>query len=283
MFIFIQLLQIGCYYITNHDREDSFCNLMDSGNACGVKILVTSRIHLWSLSFVSDEVLNKCNSTKYPLSVGPSCIGDEFISNTEVLLQKLNDNSLETHSDVSLFLPVNTINFMESSIKEMNEDIIIPAVTPEGIAEVSPCGGMVPSPLFLPKINCLLPEGNLKSLRGNVLAAHGVDQNSLDANLSCQNLGYSLESRFFHGFANSSCIHVLVDKQIVKFLFPFIFFLMFVIENIFSLLIAYSIKQVSISGAFSKHAFPVGFGPGVDATFHRVLELGYTILLCFKF
>ncbi|XP_015884731.3 CST complex subunit CTC1 isoform X3 [Ziziphus jujuba] len=240
-----QLLQIGCYYITNHDKEDSFCNLMDSGDVSGVKILVTSRIHLWSLSFVSDEVLKNCISTNCLPSVGPSCIGDELLCNTEVFHKMFNDNSLETHSDVSLFLPINIINIIKPSIKEMDENII-PAVTPEGIAEVSPSSGtVVPFPLFLPKSKCLLPEGNLKSLRGNVLAVHGVDHNSVDATLSCQNLAYSLQSRFFHGFASSSCIHILVDNQIV-----------------------------SISGALSKHAFPVGFGPGVDATFHRVLELG---------
>lgn len=42
-------------------------------------------------------------------------------------------------------------------------------------------------------------------------------------------------------------------------------------------------KQVRISGALDKYAFPVGFGPGVDATFHRVLQLEYANLLCFEY
>lgn len=39
-----------------------------------------------------------------------------------------------------------------------------------------------------------------------------------------------------------------------------------------------SIIQVSIFGGLSEHAYPTGFGSGVVATFHRILELGYAIL-----
>lgn len=38
-----------------------------------------------------------------------------------------------------------------------------------------------------------------------------------------------------------------------------------------------------VVGSLGKHVFPPGLGPGVDATFHRVLELGYAISLCFEF
>ncbi|KAF3446226.1 hypothetical protein FNV43_RR11405 [Rhamnella rubrinervis] len=244
-----QLLRIGCYYITNHDREDSFCNLKDFDNVSGIKVLVTSTTHLNSLSFVPDGVLQRSNSSKHPPLDGLSCIRDEFPCkdhNEEVLLQMLNDNSLETCSDISLFLPANIINFFELNRNKMDENLVQPAVIPEGTVEASPYNGaVVPSPLLLPKSNCLLPEGSLISLRGIVIAAHGVDHNSVYAHLSCQNLGYPLRSKFVHGFASSSCFHVLIDNQIAR-----------------------------ISGAISKHAFPIGFGAGVDATFHRVLELG---------
>ena len=36
----------------------------------------------------------------------------------------------------------------------------------------------------------------------------------------------------------------------------------------------FNVEQVKIVGSLSKHIFPPGLGPGVDATFHRVLELG---------
>lgn len=35
---------------------------------------------------------------------------------------------------------------------------------------------------------------------------------------------------------------------------------------------------MKIRGTVTKHAYPIGFGPGVHATFHRVLMTGYGIL-----
>lgn len=32
-----------------------------------------------------------------------------------------------------------------------------------------------------------------------------------------------------------------------------------------------------IFGSLSKHAFPIGLGAGVNATFHRILVLGYVL------
>lgn len=222
MIIFLQLLRIGCYYITSHDSKDSFCNLKNFGNASGVKVLVTSTTHLSSLSFFPDGVLQSSNSSKHPPLDGLSCIHGEFPCknhNEEVLLQMLNDNSLETCSDVSLFLPANIISFFGPNRSKMDENLVQPAMTPEGTAEASPCSGaVVPSPLLLPKSNCLLPEGNLISLRGIIVAAHEVDHDSVFAHLSCQNLRFPLQSKFVHGFASSSCFHVLIDNEIVKLL-----------------------------------------------------------------
>ncbi|KAI3767339.1 hypothetical protein L2E82_17434 [Cichorium intybus] len=48
--------------------------------------------------------------------------------------------------------------------------------------------------------------------------------------------------RIFHGVTNGVCIHVLIDHNVVK-----------VYSNL------------------SEHSYPVGFGPGVEATFYRVL------------
>ena len=41
-------------------------------------------------------------------------------------------------------------------------------------------------------------------------------------------------------------------------------------------------KQVKVVSSLSKLVLPPGFGPGVDATFYRVLELGYVISLGFE-
>lgn len=39
---------------------------------------------------------------------------------------------------------------------------------------------------------------------------------------------------------------------------------------------------MKIFGSQNELTFPIGFGPGTYATFHRVLELGYAVLLYFK-
>lgn len=222
MFAFMQLLQIGCYYITNHDGEDSFCDLNDFDNVSGVKVLVTPTTYLSSLSFFPDGVLQSSISSKCPPLDGPSCIHDEFACKDhyeEILLQMLNDNSIETSSDVSVYLPANIISFIEMNRNKMDGNLIQPAVTPEGIAEVPRCNGrVIPSTLLLPKSNYQLSEGNLISFRGIVIVVHGVDHDSVDAQSSCQNLGYPFRFRSVHGFGRSSCFHVLMDNQIVKLL-----------------------------------------------------------------
>ncbi|KAL5558189.1 hypothetical protein UlMin_034400 [Ulmus minor] len=241
-----QLLQIGCYYITKHDGGDPFCNFKDSDFVSGVKFLVPSKIHLWSLSFATDEVLPSSNILNYPPSDNCSSIGDEvsFGDQNEVSLHMFNSHSLET--DIALSLPTNTIDLLKIDISVLVKGLTKPVLTTESVLKVSPSSGTVKSnPCFLPNSNCLLPEGNLTSLRGHVVAIHHVDHSSVNAHLNCQNLGGSFLSRFFRGVANTSCFHVLVDHQIVK-----------------------------IVGSSSKHAFPTGFGLVVDATFNRVLELG---------
>ncbi|BBG94975.1 conserved telomere maintenance component 1 [Prunus dulcis] len=206
-----KLLHIGCYYITKHDGEDSFCNLKDSSYSSSDNILIPSTTHLWSLSFTSDEICQNNSS--------PKCLPlDNSLRNNEVLSEHHNE--------------------------ELEEGLIKPVVTAEGIPKISSCISLaMTAPLLSLDSNGLFPEGNLLSLCGHVIAVHSVEDNSVNPYLNCQNVGDPLQWRFLQR-AKSSCIHVLVDHHIVR-----------------------------LSGSLSGHAFPVGFGPGVDATFHRVLEL----------
>ncbi|XP_024017091.1 CST complex subunit CTC1, partial [Morus notabilis] len=237
-----QLLQIGCYYITEHYKEDSFCNFKDSDYVSGVKVLASSKLHLWSLSLTPDDVLPPTNLANCPPSDNSCHIGGDVVSSeayNELCLQMPNRDCLESCSDVSLCLPANMRDILEVNMSELEERLIKPAVRPEGIAELFSCIGDVASAPLLPNINFLLPEGNLVSLRGHVVTVHGVDMHG-----NSQNHGDPLGSRLFSGVATTSCFHVMVEHQIVK-----------------------------VVGSLSKHVFPPGFGPGVDATFHRVLEL----------
>ncbi|PQP99936.1 CST complex subunit CTC1 isoform X1 [Prunus yedoensis var. nudiflora] len=240
-----QLLHIGCYYITKHDSEDSFCNLKDSSYSSSDNILIPSTTHLWSLSFTSDEICQNNSSLKC-LPLDNSLRNDEVLSDhhNEVHLLMSPGNASENSSDISLCLPENVISFGEVILKELEEGLIKPVVTAEGIPKISSCISLaMTAPLLSLDSNSLFPEGNLLSLCGHVISVHSVEDNSVNPYLNCQNIGDPLQRRFLQR-AKSSCIHVLVDHHIVR-----------------------------LSGSLSGHAFPVGFGPGVDATFHRVLEL----------
>ncbi|KAM7517103.1 hypothetical protein LguiA_006686 [Lonicera macranthoides] len=83
-----------------------------------------------------------------------------------------------------------------------------------------------------------LPEGNLIPLNGFVVAVHGSNKSSLAAHLNSESCyGDVHQPKLFQGVTSSVCIHVLVR----------------------------------IFGSLSKNAYPTGFGPGVNATFHRIL------------
>lgn len=219
-------MQIGCYYITKCDGEYSLCNFKDSDYVNGVKIFVTSKHHLWSLSLIPDDVLLRSGLSTCPPLHNSCSIGDEASSkeSKKADLHVPNDDYLETSSDVSLCLPANMISILDVNTSELKEGMLKPAVIPEEIAEVYPYSGTLASaPPPFPNSNCLLPEGNLMSLRGHVVAAHNVD-----AHIN-QNLRDSFQSRFFSGVANTYCFHVLMEHQIVSILCYLYFSLLHVI------------------------------------------------------
>lgn len=224
MFTF-QLLHIGCYYITKHDREDSFCNLKDSSYSSSDNILIPSTTHLWSLSFTSDEICQN-NSSPKCLPLDNSLRNDEVLSehHNEVRLQMSPGNASENSSDISLCLPENVISFGEVILKELEEGLIKPVVTAEGIPKISSCISLaMTAPLLSLDSNGLFPEGNLLSLCGHVIAVHSVEDNSVNPYLNCKNIGDPLQRRFLQR-AKSSCIHVLVDHHIVSNISIFVSF-----------------------------------------------------------
>lgn len=239
-----QLLQIGGYYIFKHHIEDCFCTIKDSENVGNPKVPVSSKTQMWSLTFSSDEVVTHNRS---PSNDDSSFSSHEALAvdQVELLLQRLPDSYLGKSSDVHLFLTANAKDILKVNLKDLEEDFIKPSVGLDQTFNISSCtwttltvSGLSHGPL---DSSFLFPEGNLISLHGDVVAVHGFDDSSVSENLSCESLSDVHQFRF-QELGKSFCIHVLVDH-----------------------------KPVRIFGSLSEHVYLIGFGPGVNATFHRIL------------
>ncbi|KAM4129576.1 hypothetical protein ACJW30_01G033900 [Castanea mollissima] len=140
--------------------------------------------------------------------------------------------------DVHIIFPANVRDLLEENLEGLEDGLVKPIVPPKEITNDS-------LSMVSTDCSCLFPEGNLSSLRGQVVSFYSMDHSSIDAHLSCESLGDILQTRFFQGVIRSFCIHVLVDHHIVR-----------------------------ICGSLNKCAIPVGFGLGAYATFHRILDRG---------
>ncbi|KAF9687595.1 hypothetical protein SADUNF_Sadunf02G0109700 [Salix dunnii] len=245
LFIY-QLLQIGGYYVIKHHKEESFCSHKDYNNIGGGKICVSSRICPWSLSFSFDDVTN--DKSLHDAPPGDSSISNEEVlmkNQVELLLRRSTGNSPEC-SDVQLHLSADTMHLFAPKLNKMKEGFM-PVVMPEEAFNGSPhfMTKMSASSTPFPSSgsSCVFPEGNLITVLGNVVTYHFLNSNLANADSSCETISDIPHMGCFQGIPNSYCIHVLVDKQMVR-----------------------------IFGSLSKHAYAVGFGAGVNATFHRVLK-----------
>ncbi|XP_050236742.1 CST complex subunit CTC1 [Mercurialis annua] len=222
-----QLLQIGNYYIIKHHDEEPFCSIRHNF-VSGVKAFISSAIHMWSISFLSDDVATDNRLVNDPLLDNLSFSSGGCLKRVQVeSLLRVTDNPPESCSDVCLHLAANALLFFDVKLNDSSDFLttVSSSSFPSGSLDYS----------------SLLPEGNLTSVRGDVIAIHGFDYTSANASLSRKSLDDDLNMRFFQERTRMS-IHVLVDNQ-----------------------------MVTISGSYSKHRYPVGFGPNVNATFHRVL------------
>ncbi|EEF52463.1 conserved hypothetical protein [Ricinus communis] len=233
--------QIGSYYIINHHPEESLCSIRNHNYISGVKIFISSKIHLWSLFFSSDEVIRNNRSSSDASQGDSSSSSRESLRRFQVEpLLRVTDKSPESCSDVFLYLAVNAMWFFDIKLNARKGADTDPPTAPEETSNYS----ISSSSLSYGSLDyTVFPEGNLTSVHGDVVAIHGFDDNSADISLSCNRLGDVLDMRFSQGKTSGSCIHVLVDNQVV-----------------------------TIFGSLSKYALPVGFGPDVNATFHRILK-----------
>ncbi|KAK6245301.1 hypothetical protein SCA6_008391 [Theobroma cacao] len=238
-----QLLQIGGFYLMKHHMEDPFCNIKKNDNFSGFKVLMSSGTYLRRVSF-SAEVLTTDRSLHDP-SLGDSSLCDDEVLPTDQLLKVASDSSV---SDVHLHVSSSLIGLFEINTKELGEGLNVPgrgtnieenSCLSSGIEAIMTASGLSSDP---PGSNCLFPEGNLTSMRGDVIAFHSFDEGCTEFRSSCEDF-HDLPHYMFYDGTNGCCIHVSMAHQTVR-----------------------------IFGSVGHHLFPTGFGPGINATFHRILE-----------
>ncbi|KAG5001082.1 hypothetical protein JHK87_022154 [Glycine soja] len=254
-FLKYQLLQIGDYYIIDHNRKDCFSSTKDAnfGSSGSAKLLVDSGKHIWSLSFIYDENLSDYLSEYTSEKDSLSSTIDEVLPKDKKILPRSNGEPSGVCSDVCLYLPISLADVLEDNIMESKDSQRLHFAISKDSANLSLGTAAVvarPKSCFgTQRSSSLFPEGNLMSLEGNVVDIHEICSGF---NNSCSN-GANLDALQLKGLIgtrSSFCIHVSVHHHIV---------------NIF--------------GSVNKHAFPTGFGPGVTAAFHRILNAGYGLVV----
>ncbi|XP_052202596.1 CST complex subunit CTC1 isoform X2 [Diospyros lotus] len=243
-----ELLSVGRHYSIKHHKEDKLCTTEDFSYG---KVTITSKIHLWSLSFSSDEVLPDAFLSHLPRCVDPIFSTDESLPESslqsETSLLRCNVGFPEIHSDICVRVSIDHASIFEENLKFLDGFVVQPSVPFEEVTDLFlryraiVTGSVQYSASLKPEYP--LPEGNLISLHGDVLAVHNSSCSSIATNLRQKSPADAHLEKFLQG-TETVCIHVLVDHQIVR-----------------------------IFGALTKHAYPIGFGPGIKATFHRILVL----------
>ena len=211
------MLQIGGYYITKHQEQGLFCNHRYFDYVRGGKFLITSGTNIWSLSFSYDEVFHYTDPSYDPAVVTCSL---RYSQQTELLPQRRStDTCHEMCSDIHLHLPADLKSELDMDLKVLEKDLIKTAPTPEEDANVPLCTGMAMTASMqsfqADDSAFLLPEGNLVSLQGQVLAIHNLNHTSLDTHSSHEDCGAVRQLRLSRGVPWSMCIQVWMDHHIV--------------------------------------------------------------------
>nr|XP_017243995.1 PREDICTED: CST complex subunit CTC1 isoform X2 [Daucus carota subsp. sativus] len=242
-----QSLKIGGCYIIKHQKEDRYCSINNSSALSIGKVLITSRAIPLSISFSSQEALLAIDQT--PL------IHDIFFCNkvtvpkdshgVELPSLKFMNACPHSCSEVKMFLSPESLAFLEGNIEYLGQGFVKPISSFEELTNISEHMTRSVKSVRNSNLDVFLPRGKLISLHGHVVAFHSTDQSSLAVNIGYGSSFGGYVPNFIKHMTQSACIHVLVENHMVK-----------------------------IFGKLSKHAFPVGFGAGVNATFHRILVAG---------
>lgn len=202
-----------------HQQEEAFCTIKDYKATCA-KVVISSGMHMWNLSLCSEEEITH-NGTSHDFSQDDSSLSfrDDLVKDKVELLLRPKENSLKFSTDVCLHLSASAMNFLEQKLNNIKETLFEAHVTPEqnfnDSREVRLATSLSGFSSGSFDFSYLFPEGNLTSVQGNVVAVHSFDGNPPNFRLSCEKFGDVPQMRFFQENMRCSCIHVLMNNQMV--------------------------------------------------------------------
>lgn len=239
-FFMYEGLRIGGYYIVRQNEKDLLCTIKDGHNIAYKTFFITSKTCFWSLSFSSCEVVSNSESSAEFLLGGSSVYDNELLPDVyqhQSSSQIFSEVNTEFCSDINLFIPVDMISYLKVDLELSNNDRTSTYASFQGERDIHNGNKLfVVEPKLLSgsfHSDILLPEGDLISLHGHVLAVYEFNHGSLVAHPSSGRVSQ---------VSGNICIHVLTDHDVAR-----------------------------IFGAQGDYALPSGFGEGTHASFHRVL------------
>ncbi|KAF5174853.1 Cst complex subunit ctc1 [Thalictrum thalictroides] len=248
-----QVIQVGGYYIMRYGKE-VVPKAKDFHYVTSCKTLVTSQTPLWSVSFSCDEYIPLSELLQENLlqvaSTETDMVPCECLSTGDLFVQRSPSQNPETcFFDIKIHLSNATMDLLKLDMEAAKNGLVKP---------ISISGGTDKSLTFMMSSGttdpgCVMPQGSLVSLHGNVVDVHSFDRYSVDSktHLCFKGRDDIQHTEFCQGLPRSICIHVSNNHHVVK-----------------------------LHGSISKCAFPIGMGPGASATFHRVLVVGqYEMML----
>ncbi|KAL0288373.1 UNVERIFIED_CONTAM: CST complex subunit CTC1 [Sesamum angustifolium] len=239
-----EVLKIGRCYLVQHKEEDILCYPIGR-----VKVFVSTSTKLWCLTFSSIESLQGSDDSDALQNCSIHTNSDEEISKgyRQLEISCLTGNAIynEIYTDVRVFVPSSALNLLENVIGKLDGGSPESRDGFEEESDIHGRGGSMVNASTQSSGNSwtdyCLPEGNLITLRGLVVALHDCSSEAFPAQPTpIPGEGYL---PFLRG-TGGVCVHVLVDNQIVRVFFD-----------------------------LKKQTYPIGLGGDAYATFHRLLVL----------
>ncbi|CAO2834216.1 unnamed protein product [Amaranthus hypochondriacus] len=245
-----KLLQIGGYYIMKHCSDKCFCDSQRKN--LGSSMSVTSGTKFWSLSFHFSEVID-CSSGTCNDRPSASCSITEnlkgFYRHNELVLNPGTSADFRTFNDVDLYVEAVATGLQDvhMSFHPLNMPVLNLSLSSTAFHSIGQPAGPGNTVMdFSEKqgmhCGCGLSEGNLISVQGTVVSLHHPNICSIDR-ITCNGASHNFHlPRSCNEKEGSIYLLMLTDGLLVR-----------------------------VCGHLSKLDYPIGFGPGAVATFHRIL------------